>query len=249
MNLGKVTLMATAAALFGVSHAVAAPVTIDSFDTDQGVSTHDISSGSAVSEVMAGGTGTILGEWRDLIAEVETSNGDFTYQAVVDAGDNDNLVINSDSGVDGVTTVQWDGEETTDVATLDKDGMSARDLEDGGLNDRLSLGVVVSDLDTMITFNVYSGENAGSTLEKTVNSTSSVVDFEFEDFAQITGTSLAADFSAVTAVEMIVDTPSNGDVTLDFVESNAIPAPAALPAGLVLLSGMGVFRLRGRRRA
>ena len=249
----------TAGTLAFAGPAMAAPVTIDTFDKDQGHSLAGNATGTTGSEVDDSNTGdpennpgTILGGYRDMQLDTTAGSSNKFLDVNADASGTPGEYGHSQGDdVTGVSTLQWDGNDG-DIANVDEDGLTSTDLTDNGNNNAIKMGIILSDLAADVSFNVFSGIGNSSSLTQStaggIAASDPTVDFffNFSDFTTTSGT--GADFGNVTAIEMVVDGSKQAtDLRLDFVEANNNPIPE--PASLAALGLGGLMLIPRRRRA
>lgn len=245
MSCFKSSMFAAAVVAFA-SIAQAAPILIDEFDVLQTATQEGV--GATTTSVSDAG---ILGTHRDVTTTVTVTSAS-NPDALVTIGPA-NLQSSTASGVQGRFAVVWDGSATVSgdptAGSPSAFALGSVDLTGAGMND----GIYIQGFaDLQATLTVYLFEDATnySTLTQSFVGLNNPQLFGFL-FADFIAVGAGANAASVEAVALVVsfDTPqlAGADVTLEFVEANFVPAPAALHGGLALLAVLG-FVTRRRRR-
>jgi len=232
--------------LAAASFAQAAPVLIDDFNVAQTTDRQNV--GSTTNSVSDAG---ILGTHRDVTVTVTVASAS-DPDALVTVGP-ENLQSSTASGVQGRFAVVWDGSATVSgdpVTGLPSVfALGGVDLTGGGMND----GIYIRGFaDLQPTLTVYLFEDATNYSTQSQSfvglNNEQLFGFLFADFIAVGAGANAASVEAVAIVVSFETAQLAGaDVTLDFVEANFVPAPAALHGGLALLALLGVVTRRRRR--
>ena len=118
----------------------------------------DLTPSSDFKQVSDGGSGSILGGFRDMevnLLSLETNTSTVggaelvVSQTLSGIG---RLTFNSDDGIIATGTMQWDGNDNS--ATLNKNGFN-EDITDGGTSDRFVFEVISADLDFNFSIAIY----------------------------------------------------------------------------------------------
>ncbi|MDX1978995.1 MAG: PEP-CTERM sorting domain-containing protein [Bryobacteraceae bacterium] len=228
---------AASAVLSLASITLASAVTIDNFNTLQtlqiaagGVTPVTVSNNVATGANSLGGT---RGMTLERSAGIGSTDGLVNAVSLLGA-----LQLNSDTSTTANLSLVWDGGGNT---TLDAPGFAGVDFTDAGSSNRVRLGILSADLGFTITLRAYTTV-PGAYHQWIVNPAPgpSTQDLFFATATSIGG---ASGFSAITAVEMSINTPTAGDIAIDFLETFGTPTNDPVPepstfalagAGLVL---------------
>lgn len=231
-----------AAVFFGVSAAAqAGPILIDSFDLDQEAANDPFLPAFPQSS-QAGPSGSVLGGYRDMQAENNTTG---FFETRLSAGGGELAFLGS-AGTAGSGTLTWDGDD--DPTTVDTNGLGGIDItsNSGWALDRFVFDIVSTDLPGVdIAISVFDTNGNQSVLGTALGTVTSPVsqEFLFDDFV---GT---ADFTNVGAIQLSMSGPealdaffSNFQIGVDHV--TALTLPPTLP---LLLAGLGAYAVMRRR--
>jgi uncharacterized repeat protein (TIGR01451 family) len=200
------------------SHAMAAPMTIDSFATNHSALALTFPPAGTSAGSSASGAG-ILGAERDM--EIYLSSGVIAgngLDAVVSSGF---MSYSQDATIAGTLECQWDGADGS--SALNPTGLGGIDLTGGGAQDAIQLNLSFDDLPAETTWTVYSdGGNASSvtfTLPGLIFGNTRFV-IPFSAFTPILGA--GADFSDVGAITLTAGSSSAApDLVIDDVQTAA----------------------------
>lgn len=273
--LSKVKIVG-AASLLALSIGAQANV-IDLYTTAQIVST----SGQAVNSVVSsqvGGAGdtSIIGGFRDLIIkETVDGTGGGTSIATMESF-NGSLTFASAPTVTAVGNLQWDGDDSGSIETLDKTGMGAENLviqtgcPTGGC-DRFIFDVLSSDFDFDFTIGIYTDDDNWTEfdLEATQGAHVSEIFFSFFENSATCGAinispgvlaqrcggvggNQVADTTSVGAIQLVFNIGALGTTDLDFkigaVTKTGVPEPSMVALLGLGLASSGLVSIRRRRK-
>jgi len=152
----------------------------------------------------------------------------------MNAGDSRLSVSNSD-GVDSTVTVTWDG-STADPYTVVTNGLGGTNLTVGNGTGFL-LSIPSIDQNVTITLTVWDGDSNAAVPTNFLGPVSNFV-IPFNSFAGI-------DFTAIGAIQMVLNGPVAWDGSVDVFGTQTTPTPATLALLLFGLPGLA----RARRRS
>ncbi len=236
---------ATVAGLMTAGEANA--IIIDDFNTetqtvqaDQTQTTFDIPGVTDTDGPTAFSGTDLANALRELKTEqTNTQSSNVGIIGTVNSSDNGLLNVSSDVSVDGVTTLTY----TPSSGTFD--------LTDGGniSLERLAFGfdIISSDLDGLdLTAAITSGTQT-ATFTNTLPAAPPTLRaiFEVSDFTNNEN----VNFAIVDEIVFTLDTPAQGQLSLDTIEAFAIPFEAETSAGLALLGSWAVWKRWKSRRS
>ncbi len=184
-------LLTTALAM--PSAAVSNPLLIiDDFKTSQTIDTSGGEGTVTGTEQEVGLTGTILGDYRDVILQIDQASQNPNNRVLVsfwDGPDGQGLLdYSNDTGYVTLLELQWDGLDGngtgSNLRNLKANGFSATDLTMNGHVDSIVVETFSVDQDTEVSFTVWSGENLASygTIELERDLEPSTFHLAFDDF-------------------------------------------------------------------
>ena len=213
----------------------AAPVVIDEFTDGSAELTTDTNDGIPDSVDQAGLSGVIGFGDRNLVAfqvapPASTSSQDSELFIEAATGQ---AFLNSGSAITSRWTFDYGADSPFDV-----------DVTGGGLNTHFGINFVSSDVaGTTVKVTAYETAGAGGTnfavFSGAVPTGSSLLLLPFSSFLGVDMTHLARITYEFNGAEGV-------DHEIDLLVATTIPAPAALPAGLVLLAGLLLIRFKRR---
>ena len=229
--------------VIGAEQVKAATLHIDNFDfTEQSADDVDRDDGMAVTDgpdpLVSPGETDIHGTTRTISAFKEATSTSVTGDYTVEINGDDLARINSESGVDGIGTLLYHFPEDTNL-------IGTHPFEDFRIVlDILSNDLPGDDLSTFVTF-TFTGPGGTATfdsleLDEPLSSLDPVkkVSVDFADFT-LTGT---FGFDDVEKLELVFDTPIDGDISFDNLKVEKIPFEAESAAGLALLASWGAWK-------
>lgn len=233
MGIRKKGLWGVALALGLVTPSISSAIVIDDFDNGA-VSMTRSAVGTSTSH-QTGSLSHMLGGHRDIKLSVTSVLIPLTSSDIEVATSFGLLSFSNDAKVKGKMEVLWDANGS---------GLGGLDLTDGGLDDKLKVEYLFSDLGSSLTFVVTDMLNNSSKMTLATLSGASVQQFPFIDFTPVAATS--ADFTNVKAVKLTLDAPTSGDYIIDLI-ATASPNPEPTTATLGLM-GLLATALVGHRR-
>jgi len=170
----------------------------------------------------------ILGGERDLSLVV---NGALSGRVISTGVSNGTWDVSSPSSAQSVVTMQYDGDDG--VATLNTLGLAGQDLTTSNA-DAFRLNII-TDIPTVYTIRVYGIAGGQSNYDLSIPASSGTLTY-FAPYSDFTGN---ADFTAVGAIEIVIDGGNNVDTNIDLFATSAevviaespssTPAPSASP--------------------
>lgn len=188
----------------------------------------------------------ILGGSRDVLLEGVGTNR--LSRSRVDVS-NGMLDWSNRGGMDSSLTLSWDGDDNSSNLNAIR-GLGGFDLTQGDNLNYFNLGIDYTSVEGLkVTINVYTDENNYSTITQDFGAIDSLKEavFKFDNFADVGG--LGADFTNVSAIQLVLDGVTNLDARLAYFEltkagKREIPEPTSslLVLGGITLLGAGVKR-------
>lgn len=204
-------ILAVTPILLSAMTAQAAPIFIDTFDTD----THSadaVTNGVPVCSSLAGTD--MVGLSRDI--RVTRTSGSGTARAAVNNDVPGSYAFSLGAGTGGTALVQWDGNDGS--CALNPTGLGGINLNP---NDGLSLWIQTVDLNASVTMRIYTTGSDFSSLTYVVpRAVTSPGYAAFFPFSNFTPTGAGANFNSVGAIEISISGPSGVDMVLDYVNSD-----------------------------
>ncbi|MGN6136395.1 MAG: SdrD B-like domain-containing protein, partial [Aureliella sp.] len=188
----------------------AAGETIDSFSTDQSVTSTSV--GVADSNAVA--AAEALGGQRELFAELGSGTSIDLIANTATAGI---LEFNAAAGSDGSRLITYDGLNESDASVVDGTGLGGVDLTNAGANLAFRLTMGADQSATNVIIRVYSTATDYSTITVPIDNTGGAATgtliARFADFT--TGGGTGADFTNINAIQLELDTgDANGQIDL-----------------------------------
>lgn len=233
--MNKFTLAAAGAALVALSPALAAPITIDDFTTEQ---VFDIGSNGATDGVDGGGL--IGGSRQVTLFNTDGNDGprDTNFVAGRGAGRFESGASINGLGISSTFRVDYDGSSDGVFQSAGLGGIDAN-----GMNNRISVDLGFVDGTSDITFVVWDTDGASATSTKQATTGLSGLNFFFPEFAGV-------NLNSVGSIRLIVtNVTAAADLNIDLIEfaggdEVVVPVPAA---AILFASGLFGFAFRRRR--
>lgn len=279
----KSSIVAVAAGLIGFAGAASAS-TIDLF-TDpnpgfQTVTVFEPAATPASASSQFGSAPSILGGYRDVVVTMNSRGGPELGPARSEAfAGNGGFIFNNTTGVSGTARIQWDGDDSANVALLNHTG-----LRNGGLTgvdlvnqvgcpvtgcDRFIAGVTSADQGFQYQIGLYTDAGNFSVLTTSVPFQVNALlfaEFPFEVFLRATGNynDLAVPFSIartgtgptltnIGAIEFVANSDGGTlavDLSISAITKTGVPEPGTLALmGLGFLAAAGIKRRRSAKAA
>jgi uncharacterized repeat protein (TIGR01451 family) len=215
---GRALLLASSLLLSTATGAVAQPIVIDTFSTNQASLQLDFPPAGTNATSSVAGAG-ILGSERDmeidLIGGVIAGNG---MDAVVSSGF---YSYSQDATIQGAGRIEWDGADGSPA--LNPTGLGGIDLTAGGTQDAFLLSVIFDDLPVDVVIEVYSDAGNASSLTFTSPGLIFVATNFVIPFSALTPTlGAGVDWTDVGAITLTLGSNITApDVVIDFVQTTS----------------------------
>mgnify|MGYP000093574453 CR=1 FL=1 len=228
----------------------------------------DLTPSSDFKESSDGGSGSILGGYRDMEIELISLETDTATDAGAELKVSQTLTglgrltLDSDDGIVAKGTVHWDGNDNS--ATLDTNGFN-EDITDGGASDRFVFQVVSADLDFNFSIALFDADGSSVIFDLAANLGPHISEITFDQFNSAfaltggcggsagpipalginsmsctLGTTAGIDFEKITAMELVLNTSGLAGATasLDMTIGGIQTVPE--PSSVALI-GLGLL--------
>ncbi len=194
--------------------AQATPLTIDSFETDQGPLNLEVPAGVGGTDSSTVSGAGILGGERDIL--IKLINGTTNFNDLNVGVSTGTFFYGQDPTLEGSTRIEWDGPDG-DPTTLDPIGLGGEDLTVGGTQDAFLFRINSDDLPTNPIIEVFT--DAGNSSTFTLSLPGSIFlpgeDYviPFDAFTPNLGT--GANFESVGAITLFITSSADLDLVID----------------------------------